>query len=163
MSLSPLFGDHEINCYLNFGLVIIIFLCMMGFILFLSCMFFSLSQPYLLGLIFLIRLLFCSFYISFINSFIGLILFIIYVGGTIVLFTYCLMLSPHIILLGLKKFYAFLFLTVPVFFTYNWSSSLFEFYWLRDILSCVGVLLFIVILRVVDLIDFSRGSLRCER
>merc|ERR1711921_52582 len=113
----------------------------MGFILFLSCMFFSLSQPYLLGLIFLI----------------------IYVGGTIVLFTYCLMLSPHIILLGLKKFYAFLFLTVPVFFTYNWSSSLFEFYWLGDILSCVGVLLFIVILRVVDLIDFSRGSLRCER
>merc|ERR1712002_588651 len=100
----------------------------MGFILFLSCMFFSFSQPFLLGL-------------SFLNSFIGLILFIIYVGGTIVLFTYCLMLSPHIILLGLEKFYAFLFLTVPVFFTYNWSSSLFEFYWLGDILSCVGVLL----------------------
>jgi len=133
----------------------------MGVLLLLSSLFFSLSQPYLLGFIFLLSLLFSSFYMGFMNSFVGLILFIIYVGGTIVLFTYCLMLSPHIILVGLKKFYALLFLTVPFFFTYRFSPCLFEFYWLRDILTCVGVLLFIVILRVVDLVDFSRGSLRC--
>jgi len=39
------------------------------------------------------------------RSFIGLVLFIVYVGGTIVLFTYCLILSPLQFFSAKKKYY----------------------------------------------------------
>jgi len=40
------------------------------------------------------------------------------------------------------------------------SSTLYEFYWRAGLLLCVGALLFLVMLRVVAMVDLSAGSLR---
>ena len=38
----------------------------------------------------------------------------------------------------------------------------YEFYWVSNLLALIGLLLFIVMLRVVEIVDFSRGSIRVE-
>ena len=94
------------------------------------------------------------------ERFLGLVVFVIYVGGAIVLFSYCFMLTPLqeggeplplfplplVIVLGLGG--------PPL------LSPLYDFYWVLALLLLVGVLLFIVMVRVVDVLDFGRGSLR---
>ena len=96
------------------------------------------------------------------RGFIGLVLFIVYVGGTMVLFTYCLMLSPLQFFSKKKRYYRIVLLFGGALIIVRPSIGIYEFFFFRGILLLVGVLLFIVMLRVVDLIDFSRGSLRVE-
>ena len=38
----------------------------------------------------------------------------------------------------------------------------YEFYWVSNLLVLIGLLLFVVMLRVVEIVDFSRGSIRVE-
>jgi len=52
------------------------------------------QRPYLIGLLFLIILLITSIIVASLERFLGLVVFIIYVGGAIVLFSYCFMLTP---------------------------------------------------------------------
>merc|ERR1712168_500264 len=92
----------------------------------------------------------------------GLVLFIVYVGGTMVLFTYCLILSPLQFFSKIKKYYRVVLLLGGFFLVFGGVISIYEFYYFFGLLLMVGVLLFIVILRVVELIDFSRGTLRVE-
>merc|ERR1719474_823020 len=68
-------------------------------------LFFFVGEPILLGGGLLLLLLNRSLYLSLGNGFLGLILFLVYVGGTIVLFTYCLMLSPLQFFSKQKKYY----------------------------------------------------------
>ena len=76
------------------------------------------------------------------------------------LFSYCFMLSPLqaggdpiplypvplVLVLGLGG--------PPI------LSSLYEFYWVLDLLLLLGVLLFVVIVRVVENLDIGRGTMR---
>ena len=96
------------------------------------------------------------------RGFIGLVLFIVYVGGTMVLFTYCLMLSPLQFFSKKKRCYRIVLLFGGALIIIRPSIRIYEFFFFRGILLIIGVLLFIVMLRVVELIDFSRGSLRVE-
>merc|ERR1719283_6140 len=63
------------------------------------------GEPLLLGGAFLGLLLNRAIWLGINRGFIGLVLFIVYVGGTIVLFTYCLMLSPLQFFSKQKKYY----------------------------------------------------------
>lgn len=125
-----------------------------------SALFLVLQNPYAVGGLFLCVLALTAGVVGSLERFLGLVVFVIYVGGAIVLFSYCFMLTPLqeggeplplfplplVIVLGLGG---------PPLLT-----SLYDFYWVLALLLLVGVLLFIVMVRVVDVLDFGRGSLR---
>ena len=134
--------------------------CTFGLLLSLAGLFLVIVTPFSMGMLFLSLLLFASFILGSFRGFVGLILFIVYIGGTMVLFTYCFILSPRQTFGTYSKLYPVGALLLGGTFPWNLSSHIYEFYWLSDGLLCIGVLLFIVILRVVELVDFSRGSMR---
>jgi len=101
-----------------------------------------------------------SIYLGLGNGFIGLILFIVYVGGTMVLFTYCLILSPLQFFSNPKKYYRIIFIVRSGSLWSALSMGIFEFYFVIGVLLIIGILLFLVMLRVVELVDFSQGALR---
>ena len=120
-------------------------------------------SPFSLGGIFFSLLVLRSFAVGITRGLLGLILFIVYVGGTIVLFTYCFMLSPRQIFSFLGHHYPIIFGALGGFFWWDISRGLpHEFYWVSNLLVLIGLLLFIVMLRVVEIVDFSRGSMRVE-
>lgn len=122
--------------------------------------FLALQNPYAVGGLFLCTLALTAGVVGSLERFLGLVVFIVYVGGAIVLFSYCFMLTPLqeggeplplfplplVIVLGLGG--------PPC------LSSLYDFYWVLALLLLVGVLLFVVIVRVVDVLDFGRGTMR---
>ena len=123
-------------------------------------LFLVLQNPYAVGGLFLCTLALTAGAVGSLERFLGLVVFIIYVGGAIVLFSYCFILTPLqeggaplplfplplVIVLGLGG---------PPFL-----ASLYDFYWVLALLLLVGVLLFVVIVRVVDVLDFGRGTMR---
>ena len=134
----------------------------MGLIMILCRFFFFIGEPILLGGVLFGLLLNGALFLGLVRGFIGLVLFIVYVGGTMVLFTYCLILSPLQFFSKIKKYYRVVLLLGGFFLVFGGVISIYEFYYFFGLLLMVGVLLFIVILRVVELIDFSRGTLRVE-
>ena len=120
-------------------------------------------SPFALGVLFLATLFVRAVLIGLLNGFLGLILFIVYVGGTIVLFTYCFMLSPKQAFGGYSNLYPFGLLAAGLaYISFGRRGARIEFYWIINVLLLVGIILFVVILRVVEIVDFSRGSMRVE-
>ena len=119
--------------------------------------------PFSLGGLFLSLLFVSSLVVGSSRGFVGLILFIVYVGGTIVLFTYCFMLSPRQIFRSWGRLYPVIIAGFGGFLIWETLVCLpYEFYWVSNLLVLIGILLFIVMLRVVEIVDFSRGSIRVE-
>ena len=126
----------------------------------LASVYLVLQNPYAVGLLFLATLALTAGVVGRMESLLGLVVFIIYIGGAMVLFSYCFMLTPlqegeaplplHplplLILLGLGG---------PPLLT-----SLYDFYWVLSLLLLVGLLLFVVMVRVVEVIDLGRGTIR---
>ena len=52
------------------------------------------TSPFLIAVLFVITLTVTSLLVSIVDSFLGLIVFVVYVGGALVLFSYCFMLTP---------------------------------------------------------------------
>jgi len=118
------------------------------------------QNPFAVGGLFLCTLALTAGVVGSMQSLLGLVVFIVYIGGALVLFSYCFMLTPLqeggeplplfplplVIVLGLGG---------PPLLT-----TLYDFYWMLALLLLVGVLLFVVIVRVVDVLDFGRGALR---
>lgn len=119
-----------------------------------------LSSPFVVAMLFVVTLLLSRLVVGSADRFLGFIVFVVYVGGALVLFSYCFMLTP------LQDRRTPLPVScLPVLFIRVraplWGhGSLYEFYWVSSLLVRVGVLLFIVIVSVVSLIDFSQGSMR---
>jgi len=123
-------------------------------------LFLAFQSPFAVGGLFLCTLALTAGALGSLQGVLGLVIFIIYLGGALVLFSYCFMLTPLqegraspplfplplLILLGLGA--------PPL------LSALYDFYWILALLLVVGVLLFVVIVRVVEVLDFGRGTLR---
>ena len=126
----------------------------------LATVYLVLQNPYALGLLFLATLSLTAGVVGSLESLLGLVVFIVYIGGAMVLFSYCFMLTPlqegdaplpvHplplLVLLGLGG--------PPL------LSTLYDFYWVLSLLLLVGLLLFVVIVSVVEVIDLGRGTIR---
>ena len=126
----------------------------------LSALFVAFQNPFAVGGVFLCTLALTAGLVGSLESILGLVIFIIYVGGAIVLFSYCFMLTPLqeggeplplyplplVLLLGVGG---------PPLLT-----PLYDFYWVLALLLLVGVLLFVVMVSVVDVLDFGRGAIR---
>ena len=118
------------------------------------------STPLFVAFLFVVLLLISRLTVSWIDRFLGLIVFVVYVGGALVLFSYCFILTP---LQGSDRYLPTLYLPLlllSVNRAQGVRGTLYEFYWVSRVLVGVGVLLFIVILSVVSLIDISDGAIR---
>ena len=117
----------------------------------LSIGFFSVNEPLVLGAFFLVLLTLVVIISCKITGFIGYILFIIYVGGLIVLFIYVFSSVPMVT--GRQTFYRFLLLPVAFFFrnfVYLNYSRVREIYDTAALLIVIGIVLFLVILSAVS-------------
>jgi hypothetical protein len=77
-----------------------------------------------------------------------------------VLFIYCFILNPRNQAGHLSPALLVFAFAPPL--SYPAAELLSEFYVVASLLICIGVILFVVMLSVVDLVDFARGSLRVE-
>ena len=117
-----------------------------------------LNNPYLIALLFFQLLLFISFVVGRVSKFIGLILFLIYVGGLMILVRYCVLLLPSV-KLGLPLF------ILPFFFCIGGllvpsNAFCFGLSLSFSVVFLIAIILYLVMLCVVDVVDYSRGSLK---
>ena len=118
------------------------------------------QNPFAVGGLFLATLSLTALILGSLDGFLGLVVFIIYLGGAIVLFSYCFMLSPLQAGGDPVPLYP-----APLVLVFGLGgppllSSLFDFYWVLALLLLLGVLLFVVIVRVVENLDIGRGTMR---
>lgn len=123
-------------------------------------LFMVVTSPFATALLFVVTLLIVSVMVAAIDRFLGFIIFIVYLGGALVLFRYCFILTPLQISGGSFSTLLLTCLLLGANAPLLSHSTLYEFYWVSSLLVRVGLLLFIVMLCVVALIDFSQGSMR---
>ena len=101
---------------------------------------------------------FCAFIVSFSRGFIGLLLLLIYAGGRLIIFCYVMIFSPFFI----ENWLSFLYI-IGIFmgrFLLGGLPSFYPFYVISSITLLVGFLLFLVIVCVVELVQFGSVPLR---
>jgi len=119
------------------------------------------NNPYLIAITFAQILLLVSYSLGVMRRFIGFIVFIVYVGGILVLIRYCVILLPtskfeYAVVVYLPFIISTLLLCYPR-CTESYSFGL--LYRARSILL-VGMLLYLVMVAVVIIIDYSDGMIK---
>lgn len=105
-------------------------------------------------------LLFFTYLISTFTKFIGFVLFIVYVGGIMILISYCVMLMPSRKLAKLPYIPAIIRLAfygrdlIPI------SSFAYGLLYRARAIFFIAILLYLVIIAIVQIIDYSRGILK---
>nr|AKS04434.1 NADH dehydrogenase subunit 6 [Parasagitta elegans] len=126
----------------------------------LGFLYMSLSSPFIVAILFVFTLAVASLVVGCVDSFLGFVVFVVYVGGALVLFSYCFMLTPIQGTSSPVPTAAFPVLVLSLSSPLASHSVMYEFYWVSSLLVSVGVLLFVVMLCVVSLVDFSLGAMR---
>lgn len=67
---------------------------LISFLLWVVFSFLVVRSPFLVGGLFVASLLLGGLIVGTVDRFLGLIVFVVYVGGALVLFSYCFMLTP---------------------------------------------------------------------
>ena len=119
------------------------------------------NNPYIMACLFAQVLFLVSLSIGLQRKFVGFIMFLVYIGGLLIIISYCVMLLPN------KKNnnplswtpFALIALTVPISYITK-SSSAFGLSYSASIVLLTSLLLFLVLLAVVAIIDFSRGIMK---
>ena len=94
------------------------------------------------------------------SGLLGLVSFIIYVGGALVLFRYCFILTPRLDTQGGDARLMIIGLLVAGSCVPVARGLVYEFYWRSGLTLCVGALLFLVMISVVALVDLTGGRVR---
>lgn len=115
----------------------------------------------MIGGLVLVLLFNMTFLLRINRGFMALLLFIVYVGGIMVLFTYCLIITP-LQFFKKKNCYGVLVVVMGGSSYIGRSIGLYEFYNILRVLIIIGLFLFITIITVVEMIDISAGSVRAE-
>ena len=117
------------------------------------------NNPFLLTCLFIQVLIVMCCLLRFIRKFMSFIFFLIYVGGLVILLRYCVILTP------MNKFTsnAPLYPVLALFLIGDWSrSNSFTFGLLFSASSVflVALILYLVMLRIVTIVDYSRGLIK---
>nr|AKS04412.1 NADH dehydrogenase subunit 6 [Parasagitta elegans] len=126
----------------------------------LGFLYMSLSSPFIVAILFVFTLVVASLVVGCVDSFLGFVVFVVYVGGALVLFSYCFMLTPIQDTSTPVPSAAFPVFVLSISSPLASHTVMYEFYWVSSLLVSVGVLLFVVMLCVVSLVDFSQGAMR---
>lgn len=93
--------------------------------------------------------------ISGFRKFIGFVLFLVYVGGIMILISYCVMLTPN------NKFkFTLLPFAIPLGLSSPINSYAFGLMRRSNAILMISLLLFLVILSVIDIVGYSRGAIK---
>ena len=63
-------------------------------LLLITFLFLCVNSPFLVGGLFVALLLLAAIIVGCVDSFLGFIVFVVYIGGALVLFSYCFILTP---------------------------------------------------------------------
>lgn len=122
----------------------------------------TINNPYLMAALFSQVLLLLTFQFGFTSKFIGFILFLVYIGGVLILVSYCLILLP------VQKFYSHFtkrIVVVSIFLAAPMGVSRVYPYGLlfsSRAVFLVALLLIFVILSIVSIIDYSNGNIKYD-
>jgi len=121
------------------------------------------NNPLILSLLFVQALVMLSFYLGSITKFLGSILFLVYVGGIIVLLAYCVILLPsskYSVSAVWPATPAVLFLSSPFLPHQSVTSFNCGLIYRSYAILLVALLLYLVILAIVNIIDYAGGILK---
>ena len=119
------------------------------------------NNPYFIALLFGQSLILITFVLGWYRKFIGFVIFIVYIGGIIILIRYCVMLFPSNkfdrptyipVLAGIAALIERN--TLPV------SSYPYGLLYSSRAVLLVGLLLYLVMLSIVEIINYSGGLLK---
>ena len=122
------------------------------------------NNPYLMACLFGQILIVVTLLLGRYSKFIGVVIFLVYIGGIMILLSYCVMLLPSNKFWTLKKVKIGLFLLLiakcchfpivsPCVFAYGLIYS-------ASAIFLVALLLYLVMLSVVSLVNYSRGMMK---
>lgn len=125
------------------------------------------NNPYLISTLFMQLLIIVSLLIGINRTFIGLILFLVYVGGIIILIRYCVILIPS------NKFERISVSLLPIIIamvlsftiiTKRDSAFAYGLLYSGRVILILRLLLYLVMVAVVSIIDYARGIIKiyCE-
>ena len=116
------------------------------------------NNPYIVCLIVGLVLFFlCVIFVS-IGKFIRFVLFLVYIGGVMVLISYCVMLLPSAKFERMAVSPLYCALLLPFVRPVNRYSYGLLYSW--SCIFLIVLLLFLVILSVVDIVDYSSGMMK---
>nr|YP_003433784.1 NADH dehydrogenase subunit 6 [Decipisagitta decipiens]BAI68175.1 NADH dehydrogenase subunit 6 [Decipisagitta decipiens] len=118
------------------------------------------TSPLVLGFFFLLLLVCAMMNSLFISPWLAFILLLVYVGGLMVLFIYCL--SSLKITHGFFLSFFLTFLLTSYFVSFDVGGFPFELYLIFSILTALAIVLFVVMLIVVNLVDPNAGALKAQ-
>lgn len=119
------------------------------------------NNPYLISGLLIIVLLFISILLGGCRKFIGFVLFLVYIGGMIVLLSYCVILMPY------NKFsFRTIILLIPFILISISKTNVviraipFGLLFSHSAVYLISLLLYLVLLAVLTVIDYSSGRIK---
>ena len=118
------------------------------------------NNPFMMSLLFCQILVLTSCLIGGLSPFMGLMVFLVYVGGILILIRYCVILIPSSKFAGNLSPFLLLATSYPFLCAGNPRAFTYGLLYRRRAVLLLGILLYFVLLAVVEIINYSRGTLK---
>jgi len=122
----------------------------------------TIHNPYLIAILFTNVLVFLSLQLGTLRKFLGFILFLVYIGGILVLLAYCVMLfpTPKYGRIPIAVTPIIVLVLGPLMPGHCVSAFSFGLLYRCSSILLIALLLYLVILSVVVVVDYSRGIIK---
>ena len=125
-----------------------------------SCLAFVVNNPFLIAAVFGLTLLFVTCRIRWLSSFVGMVMFLVYIGGIIVLVSYSIMLQPMQKFPGFPALVPLLAAVLSPFYHLRGRSFPFGLLVRISAVLLLGILLFVVLMSIVEIVNYARGMMK---